>query len=117
MSSCPCQNNCTIFLGYTSNLISSGVRESIRFLAEHKMVEWLEKKTHVLVQLTDAFNYVPFLRVVFSPPIKVDVLVTTAGGIEEDLIKCMGSFYLGDFTLSGKDLYKKGLNRSENMIG
>lgn len=29
---------CTIFLGYTSNLISSGVRESIRYLAEHKMV-------------------------------------------------------------------------------
>uniref|UniRef100_H3CCA9 Deoxyhypusine synthase n=2 Tax=Tetraodon nigroviridis TaxID=99883 RepID=H3CCA9_TETNG len=28
---------CTIFLGYTSNLISSGVRESIRYLAEHKM--------------------------------------------------------------------------------
>ena len=29
---------CTIFLGYTSNLISSGVRESIRYLAQHKMV-------------------------------------------------------------------------------
>ena len=27
-----------IFLGYTSNLISSGLRESLRFLAEHKMV-------------------------------------------------------------------------------
>lgn len=35
---CPCLSNCTIFLGYTSNLISSGVRESIRYLAEHKMV-------------------------------------------------------------------------------
>lgn len=31
-------SGCTIFLGYTSNLISSGVRESIRYLAEHKMV-------------------------------------------------------------------------------
>lgn len=39
-SACPCQNNCTIFLGYTSNLISSGVRESIRFLAQHKMVHF-----------------------------------------------------------------------------
>lgn len=43
-----------IFLGYTSNLVSSGVRESIRYLAQHKMV---------------------------------DVIVTTAGGVEEDLIK------------------------------
>jgi len=31
-------NNCTIFLGYTSNMISCGVREVIRFLAQHNMV-------------------------------------------------------------------------------
>lgn len=43
-----------IFLGFTSNLISSGVREHIRYLAQHRMV---------------------------------DVLVTTAGGVEEDIIK------------------------------
>ncbi|KAL0196850.1 hypothetical protein M9458_005390, partial [Cirrhinus mrigala] len=30
-------SGCTIFLGYTSNLISSGVRESIRYLAQHRM--------------------------------------------------------------------------------
>lgn len=33
------KSGCTIFLGYTSNLISSGIRESIRYLAEHKMVD------------------------------------------------------------------------------
>lgn len=43
------------------------------------------------------------------------MLVTTAGGIEEDLIKCLGPFYLGDFSLSGKALYKKGLNRLESL--
>lgn len=32
------KNNCTIFLGYTSNIISSGLRDTIRFLVEHKMV-------------------------------------------------------------------------------
>uniref|UniRef100_A0A8C1WX76 Uncharacterized protein n=1 Tax=Cyprinus carpio TaxID=7962 RepID=A0A8C1WX76_CYPCA len=31
-------SGCTIFLCYTSNLISSGVRESIHFLAQHRMV-------------------------------------------------------------------------------
>lgn len=46
-----------------------------------------------------------------SSSVQVDVLVTTAGGIEEDLIKCLGPVFVGDFNMSGKDLYKKGLNR------
>ncbi|TNN80588.1 Deoxyhypusine synthase [Liparis tanakae] len=82
-STCPCLRSCTIFLSCTSNLISCGVRESIRYLAEHKMV---------------------------------DVFVTTAGGIEEDLIKCLGPVYIGDFSMPGKDLYAKGLNRTGNTL-
>lgn len=31
-------SGCTIFLGFTSNLVSSGVRESIRYLVQHGMV-------------------------------------------------------------------------------
>ena len=50
----------TVFLGCTSNLISAGTRETIRWLLQHK---------------------------------KVDVLVTTAGGIEEDIIKCLACAY------------------------
>uniref|UniRef100_A0A7S0FZZ7 deoxyhypusine synthase n=2 Tax=Rhodosorus marinus TaxID=101924 RepID=A0A7S0FZZ7_9RHOD len=76
-------DRCTIFLGYTSNLISSGVRETIRFLVQHKMV---------------------------------DVVVTTAGGVEEDLIKCLGSTYLGDFKLDGKKLRQQGINRIGNLV-
>lgn len=45
----------------------------------------------------------------------MDVIATTAGGIEEDLIKCLGPFYIGDFNLPGKDLFKKGLDRSESI--
>ena len=74
---------CKIFLGYTSNLVSAGVREHIRFLVEHRMV---------------------------------DVIVTTAGGIEEDLIKCMAPTFVGDFHLKGADLRKRGLNRVGNML-
>ena len=35
------ENNerCTIFLGYTSNMISCGNREIIRYLCEHKMID------------------------------------------------------------------------------
>uniref|UniRef100_F6WSN9 Deoxyhypusine synthase n=1 Tax=Equus caballus TaxID=9796 RepID=F6WSN9_HORSE len=74
---------CTIFLGYTSNLISSGIRETIRYLVQHNMV---------------------------------DVLVTTAGGIEEDLIKCLAPTYLGEFSLRGKELRENGINRIGNLL-
>jgi deoxyhypusine synthase len=72
-----------IFLGYTSNQISCGQREVIRFLVQHKMV---------------------------------DVVVTTAGGIEEDIIKCFQPTYMGDFQLSGRDLRKRGINRIGNLL-
>nr|CCU83300.1 homospermidine synthase [Distimake quinquefolius] len=72
-----------IFLGFTSNLVSSGVRENIRYLLQHRMV---------------------------------DVVVTTAGGIEEDLIKCLAPTYKGDFSLKGSVLRSKGLNRIGNLI-
>ncbi|CAO2610978.1 Deoxyhypusine synthase [Lemmus lemmus] len=74
---------CTIFLGYTSNLISSGIRETIRYLVQHNMV---------------------------------DVLVTTAGGVEEDIIKCLAPTYLGEFSLSGKELRENGINRIGNLL-
>lgn len=32
---------CTIYLSYTSNMISSGIRETICFLVKHKMVSVL----------------------------------------------------------------------------
>ena len=72
-----------LFLGYTSNLISSGLREIICFLARHKLV---------------------------------DCIVTTAGGIEEDFIKCLGSTVLGDFAMEGAGLRKRGLNRIGNLL-
>lgn len=73
-------------LGFTSNLVSSGLREVIRFLVQHKYVSGI---------------------------------VTTAGGIEEDLIKCLGPTYLtptGDFNVDGAGLRKRGLNRIGNLI-
>ena len=74
---------CKIFLGYTSNLISAGVRETLRFLVQHKMV---------------------------------DCIVSSAGGIEEDFIKCLAPTYLGDFRLPGAKLRSKGINRIANML-
>lgn len=72
-----------IYLGYTSNMISSGLREVIRYLVENK---------------------------------KIDVCVTSAGGVEEDVIKCLGETVLGDFKLKGKDLREKAINRIGNVL-
>ena len=46
----------------------------------------------------------------------MDVIVTTAGGIEEDLIKCLAPTYRGEFSLPGTLLRSKGLNRIGNLL-
>ena len=46
----------------------------------------------------------------------VSAIVTTAGGVEEDLIKCLAPTYLGSFSAVGADLRKKGMNRIGNLV-
>ncbi len=77
------KENCTIYLAYTSGIVSSGMRDIIRYLVENKYVH---------------------------------VLVTTSGGLEEDLIKTMKPFILGEFNADGKTLREKGINRIGNIF-
>ncbi|KAI9856575.1 MAG: Deoxyhypusine synthase [Vezdaea acicularis] len=77
------QSKTTIFLGYTSNLISSGLRSTLRYLVQHS---------------------------------HVSAIVTTAGGIEEDLIRCLAPTYLGSFSTPGAGLRAAGMNRIGNLI-
>lgn len=46
----------------------------------------------------------------------VDSIVTTTGGIEEDIMKILAPCYIGDFNLDGKALRDSGLNRIGNLI-
>lgn len=48
--------------------------------------------------------------------VQVDCVVTTAGGVEEDFIKCLAPTYVGDFNLKGKDLRLNGINRIGNLL-
>ena len=73
----------TIILAFTSNMITSGLRDIITYLVRHK---------------------------------HVDCLVTAAGGIEEDIIKSLKPFVLGDFHVPGKVLFEKGINRTGNIF-
>ncbi len=60
------------------------------------------------------------LRGLFAQLIKlkiVDVVVTTAGGIEEDIMKAKGEkFLIGSFKADDYDLYEKGFNRVGNLL-
>lgn len=79
----PPDAKCTIFLAYTSNLMSSGLRETFLFLVKNKLV---------------------------------DVIVSSAGGVEEDFIKCLGDTYLGEFKMKGSELRANGVNRAGNLL-
>lgn len=46
----------------------------------------------------------------------ISAIVTTAGGIEEDLIKCLADTYIGSFSTPGSELRSQGLNRIGNLI-
>lgn len=46
----------------------------------------------------------------------VSCIVTTAGGIEEDFIKCLGDTYMSSFSERGAELRAKGLNRIGNLV-
>jgi deoxyhypusine synthase len=48
----------------------------------------------------------------------VQCIVTTAGGVEEDFIKCLAPFYCDDYrAIKGADLRRRGINRIGPNIG
>jgi len=46
----------------------------------------------------------------------VDVLVTNAGGVEEDVMKCFKPFKLGSFQVQGKMLFDESIHRIGNVF-
>jgi deoxyhypusine synthase len=75
-------DKCPIFLSFTANMVSSGVRESIKYLVKNN---------------------------------NVSVLCTTAGGVEEDAIKAHTPFRVGNFNVSGEQLFDAGVVRIGNI--
>ena len=73
-----------VFMTFTSNMITSGLRGFFAQLIELKIV---------------------------------DVIVTTVGGIEEDIMKAYGEdFIIGKFSPDDVELYEKGVNRVGNLF-
>jgi len=77
------KDNAFIFLSCTSNIVSSGLREIIKFLVKNK---------------------------------HIDFIVTSAGAIEEDIIKSMNPFHIGVFDVKGKMLFDRGVARIGNIF-
>lgn len=77
------KNGAKIFLTFTSNMVTSGLRGFFAQLIRLKMA---------------------------------DLVVTTAGAIEEDIMKAKGeSFIIGDFNSDDIELHEKGVNRVGNL--
>lgn len=78
------KNSAKIFLTYTSNMVTSGLRGFFAQLVELGMV---------------------------------DVIVTTVGGIEEDIMKATGEkFLIGTFDSDDVELHEQGINRVGNIF-
>ncbi len=78
------KNNAKIFLTFTSNMVTSGLRGFFAQLIKLKMA---------------------------------DIIVTTAGGLEEDIMKAQGEkFRIGRFESDDVELHEQGVNRVGNLF-
>jgi deoxyhypusine synthase len=77
------KDKASIYLGFTSNMGTSGIRDIITYLTKNKLIHFM---------------------------------VTTTGGLEEDIIKTHGNFLHGNFDADGAYLRKKGVNRTGNIF-
>ncbi|MBU1976109.1 MAG: deoxyhypusine synthase family protein [Nanoarchaeota archaeon] len=78
------KNSAKIFLTFTSNMVTSGLRGFFAQLIELKIA---------------------------------DVIVTTVGGLEEDIMKSFGEkFSIGRFSADDVELHEKGINRVGNLM-
>jgi deoxyhypusine synthase len=79
------------------------------------------KRNHAKIYLTFTSNMVTSgLRGLFAQLIRmgvVDVVVTTTGGIEEDIMKALGEeFLIGSYRSDDVSLHEKGMNRVGNLL-
>lgn len=78
-----CDSDATVYLTYTSNIVSSGLREVLAYLVREGFV---------------------------------DVMITTAGSIAEDVIKTEQPFKMGTWDADEGALRERGINRLGNIF-
>ncbi len=78
------------------------------------------KRERATIFLTFTANIIASgLRGIFADMCRrrfVDVIITTGGSLDHDLIRTEKSYLLGDFDLDDGELHKKGINRIGNIL-
>ncbi len=78
------------------------------------------KKEKTTVFLTFTANMVASgLRGIFAEMCRkkfIDVIITTGGSLDHDLIRSEKPYLLGDFNLDDRELHEKGINRIGNIL-
>ena len=84
-----------------------------------KLIEKM-KKENATVFFTFTANMVASgLRGIFAEMCRkkfIDVVITTGGSLDHDLIRSEKSYLLGDFNQNDKELHEKGINRIGNIL-
>jgi deoxyhypusine synthase len=101
-----------------SSISSSGfqgreIGEAVRIIKEMK-----KEKATVFLSFT-ANMAATGLRGVIAQLVKekfVDVIITTGGALDHDLMRTGKGYMLGDFALDDGELHKKGINRLGNVL-
>jgi deoxyhypusine synthase len=106
-----------------SELVESFKHVGFQSIQTHKASETIikMKRSGAKIYFTFTSNMVTSgLRGFFAQLIQLemsDVIVTTVGGIEEDIMKSSGeNFIIGDFRTNDVALYEEGLNRIGNLF-
>jgi deoxyhypusine synthase len=92
---------------------ASGIGEAVRLIKKMK-----GEKATVFLSFT-ANMMATGLRGIIAELARdkfVDVIITTGGSIDHDLIRTGKSYMMGDFSLDDRDLHKKGINRLGNVL-
>ncbi|MEM3625020.1 MAG: deoxyhypusine synthase [Candidatus Bilamarchaeaceae archaeon] len=77
------EENVTVYLTFTANMVASGLRGIIADMCKRKFV---------------------------------DIIITTGGSIDHDIIRAEKPYLIGDFSADDSTLHKKGVNRIGNIF-
>ncbi|MBN2042594.1 MAG: deoxyhypusine synthase [Candidatus Aenigmarchaeota archaeon] len=84
-----------------------------------KLIERMKKEKCMIILTFTANMVATGLRSVFAGMCEkglVDMIITTGGSIDHDLIRSYRPYLLGDFVMNDEELHKKGINRIGNVL-
>ncbi len=102
----------------------SGESEYMGFQATNlgravKLIEKMKKENATIFFTFTANMVASGLRGIFAEMCRkkyVDVIITTGGSLDHDLVRTEKSYLIGDFNVDDRELHEKGINRIGNIL-